>query len=247
MTATIVIGAIGTSIARGSGASESVGHWMKACLRESVPFVGTGMDSELAQTFVSTGHHEIRYALLGACTDIIVEHGVNDLTSNPANTFAIVAARLRALHAQIASTLPGVRIWQLTLPPSYTTSSDSFLTTAGQTLNPNRANYSAVNDWIRAGCPETGGVPVTSGGTASPYLSGFFDIADQLETSRNSGIWRANGTSAGQYTADGTHPSDVGHTAAASVINLNAIRVAAGVPIPVRNLVKVGGVPALIH
>lgn len=45
-------------------------------------------------------------------------------------------------------------------------------------------------------------------------LTSFFEIADTVESSRNSGRWKAPG-----YTADGIHPSAVGHAAMAAGIN----------------------------
>ena len=40
-------------------------------------------------------------------------------------------------------------------------------------------------------------------------LEGYFDVADAIETSRNSGIWKVTGSANG-YTADGIHPNTPG-------------------------------------
>lgn len=88
----------------------------------------------------------------------------------------------------------GLKIWQCTIPP-VTTSSDGWTTTANQTVTVNESKRVALNDWFRS---------VPSG------LSGFIEVADILETSRNSGKWKVTPS---PLTLDGIHPSSAGWTA----------------------------------
>ena len=48
-----------------------------------------------------------------------------------------------------------------------------------------------------------------------PNSVGYFEIADTLETSRNSGIWRSPG-----FTIDGLHPSPTGYAATVAGIDI---------------------------
>jgi lysophospholipase L1-like esterase len=111
-----------------------------------------------------------------------------------------------------------------------------------------------INDWIRARCPENGsGVPQlagTPGAVASPFLSGWFETADTVESARNSGKWKATGSASG-YTADGVHPSQTGHAAMAAAIDTVAVQSAYNAqPLtsPRRIMtVSIGGTPTAIR
>lgn len=91
----------------------------------------------------------------------------------------------------------GQRVWCATLPPR-TTSTDAWATTGNQTALASESGRVAMNAWFRS-------VP-------APF-SGCFDIADALETARDSGIWKAG------YTIDGTHIGANGAPPAAAVLN----------------------------
>lgn len=89
----------------------------------------------------------------------------------------------------------GQRVIQTTITP-HTTSTDGFVTTANQTVHSMtiEARRVQLNDWIRAGAPTVSGPPVAPGtsgallaGQAGHPLFGYWEIADQAETARNSG------------------------------------------------------------
>jgi lysophospholipase L1-like esterase len=124
---------------------------------------------------------------------IICELGVNSVKAGSGT----IQADLLTIWQQLANF--GVPLYQTTITP-VTTSTDSWATTANQTVTANESIRTALNDYIR---------------TVPSPLTGIFEVADLAETSRNSGIWRVTG---GAYTGDGTHPSAVGHAALAAAI-----------------------------
>lgn len=119
--------------------------------------------------------------------------GGNDSYSTPEQR-----ATLQANLVTIANLLlqRGKRVWCHTLRPE-TTSTDGWATTANQTPAAEEAGRVAMNAWFRS-------VP-------APF-SGVFDVADAVETARNSGIWKPN------YTLDGVHYGALGAAAAATVL-----------------------------
>lgn len=81
----------------------------------------------------------------------------------------------------------------------------------------------AYNDWLRDGAPmsslfvaaATGATTgVIRAGQAGHPLAGYFEVADTVEGSRNSGFWKDT-----TYTADGTHPTTLAHTAMSAAID----------------------------
>jgi lysophospholipase L1-like esterase len=109
----------------------------------------------------------------------------------------------------------GVKVYQTTIPPR-TTSTDSWATTTNQTPVSgygSGAVRTQVNDWIRT--------------TPAP-LAGYIELADQVESARNSGLWKVTG---GAWTYDGIHPNGVGHNAIATAVMTTAFLVAPGGPL----------------
>lgn len=151
-------------------------------------------------------------------TTVVCEYGRNDLEDG--RTTAQLQANLITIWTARAST--GQRVLQTTITPR-TTSTDSWATVSNQTVA--NVTYESrrvqLNDWLRAGAPMVSGVaaaPGTSGallaGQANHPLHTYWEIADEVETARNSGIWRAG------YTDDGLHPTAIGINAAAMGVNV---------------------------
>ncbi len=124
-----------------------------------------------------------RRAVSQYCTDVINEMNINDVTSG--STLAQLQARREAVRTGVTA---GVRVWNTTLAP-VSTSTDSWATTVNQTATASNTIRVQFNDWVRS--------------NPAGY-AGYFDIADVVESARNSGIWKADGTP-GKWTADGTH------------------------------------------
>lgn len=69
-------------------------------------------------------------------------------------------------------------------------------------------------------------------GQASHPLYTYWEIADEVETARNSGIWRAG------YTDDGLHPTATGINAAAAGVDVADIVSRCHYPLPPRVVEK---------
>jgi len=116
-------------------------------------------------------------------------------------------------------------VFQTTITPS-TTSTDSFATLANQTAalsfsTAGNGTREQLNDWLRDGGPIRDGVAAAIGApdairsshNAHP-LSGVLEMADTVESSRNSGKWKVDGTAL-KWTGDGIHPSNYAYVQAA--------------------------------
>lgn len=126
-----------------------------------------------------------RKALLQYVSHIVVEYGINDIMNAGADA-ATVKTRLETIIADIAKPA-----YIVTLEP-WTTSTDAWATVANQAVTAAEAERLAHNANVR------------SGNIAGAI--GFFEIADAVESSRNSGKWKAPG-----YTADGQHSTQLGY------------------------------------
>lgn len=123
---------------------------------------------------VLAGNYSKRMQFAQYCSHVICEYGINDI--NAGTSFFSMVTNL----ATFASSFGGKPFYQTTITPA-TTSTDSWTTTTNQAIsdpvtNQTRTRY---NDAIRLGLA----TPVT----------GCIEVADQVETARNSGIWKASG------------------------------------------------------
>jgi lysophospholipase L1-like esterase len=134
-----------------------------------------------------------RLQLAAYCSDAIIQLGINDVTNG--RTAGNLETDITTIAAMLKTQKPTQRVWGQTIAPK-TTSSDSWATTANQTLDANNTARTTVNDWLRT--------------TAIANIGGVIDVADQVETYRNSGLWAVNGQ-ANYYTADGLHASQNGY------------------------------------
>lgn len=133
----------------------------------------------------------------GRISTAIVELGVND----SADTLATIQANM--IHIWTLFTSRGVRVVQTTITPLTTTSSDGWATVANQTVNAaDSTKRTPLDDWLRAGAPMLNGVATTAGtpgavtmGQVGHPLSAILEIADVVESARNSGKFRVSPTS----------------------------------------------------
>lgn len=197
-----VVALIGDSITAGTGDTSysawGLGEngWARRALNNTTPYVFLARSSTLARDWPNRGS---RYSakLLNRCTHGVVAFGANDLTAS--RTLTQLQADLTSIWAAHADR--GIKVYQTTVTPNVTTT-DSYATLANQTPVASNAVRIQLNDWIRT--------------TPSP-LSGYIETADAVESARNSGKWKVNG-SANYATADGLHPSATMHTAMAATM-----------------------------
>lgn len=131
-----------------------------------------------------------RIALIKAyCNRVIVNYGINDAIAGTAA--ATIASALVTLANKI-----GLPAYHCTVAPK-SASTDSWATTGNQTTdataNPIRVSLNALS----------------RNGLGAPYI-GSIEVADQVESARDSGLWKATGSANG-YTADGLHGNAAGN------------------------------------
>lgn len=138
-------------------------------------------------------------------THILCELGINDLNS-PSVT--LDAAKQNHVTAWLDMARYGKPVYQCTLTP-FTTSTDNWTSVGGQASAlpaGKEAIRVAVNDWIRDGSPITSATMIAAGAGSSgagiiragqighplaasdQYNKGYVEVADALETTRNSGL-----------------------------------------------------------
>ncbi len=149
-------------------------------------FINVARGGERLAEFVAS--HSKRLEVAQYCSHVAIHMGINDFTSGQTSAGAL--ADLNTIKGYF----PTHEIWFATVEP-VSTSSDGWLTVANQTIDAaSNANRIAFNNAIRAGI--TG-------------AAGYFDIADVLESGRDSGKWRVLPGVA--LTSDGTHANEAGY------------------------------------
>lgn len=149
-------------------------------------------NGDQGEDFVAS--HTNRAALFQYASHLICEYGSNDLYTVNASA-AVVLATLQTIWGYMTALGAGKYAYQTTITPR-TASTDSWATTGNQsqisaTVNARRID---LNGQIRA---------LPAG------LTGYSEVADAVETARDSGVWRVTGAANG-YTADGIHPNTPG-------------------------------------
>lgn len=152
-----------------------------------------GIGNDRASKFLLS--NTLRRQLAGYCTDIVLGYGANDIYFDSAATILSNSQTIRNYW-------PDKPCYLYTLPPVGVSSSDDFATLANQTLSwtePVRAGY---NDLLRAGVA---------------WAADVWEVADVLESSRNSGKWRIDlGLVNGKPTGDPTHENALGNSTIAT-------------------------------
>jgi lysophospholipase L1-like esterase len=179
---------IGDSITVGYYDSPSnVDGWARrVCANYGASFVNCGLGGATAMaTWDGDSQNWNQVELAAGCTDAIVALGVNDF--NGGQTLAQLQASITALVGRLQDR--GFRVSACTLTPVTTTSNVPLSWEASRV---------AYNDWLR---------------TRPLGLDQIFETADTLETSRNSGVWKAAHMNTGE--ANYIHPNATGYDAMA--------------------------------
>ena len=199
-------GGIGDSIMHGTGDTNATGgalSWFTRAGNANVPVFRFARNGQWASAVATMSMYSM--PMLSGSSHVAVALGTNDLLNNTRSYAQIVGDLTTIYRAVIAE---GAKPVGVTVPPR-SSSTDAWATAANQTVD--RVPYqggassirSQVNAWIRAG----------GGG----LLSGFIELADVVETARDSGLWKAG------YTTDGTHPNATAHAAIAAAVDLVAL------------------------
>lgn len=118
-----------------------------------------------------------RLALSQYCSHVVCEYGINDFAASR------TASQVLGSVVTFVGMFGGKPVYQSTISP-YSTSTDAWATTANQTTHASNAERVSFNNSIRRG---------------AAGIAGCLEVADQVESARDSGIWKAG------YTADGLH------------------------------------------
>lgn len=127
----------------------------------------------------------LRRALAAYCDVIVSGYGISDVQVGGATASSVVA-----LFQTFSALFGNKPVYQTTLLP-LSTSTDGWATTANQTTSTTNGVRIGFNNALRTGALS---------GTYLTGLAGFVELADEIESARDSGIWKAPG-----YTGDGVH------------------------------------------
>lgn len=177
---------LGTTTTSSTAAFDSIGNLgeIQRSIAASYGCLDLGVYGERLQQFVAS---HARRAELGAyCSHACIEMGINDVISGRS------ASQIAADTASVADYFPNQRMVLSTMPP-VTTSSDAWATVGNQTTHANNGVRVAVNNARRA--------------LPSLFVA-CWDVADTVESGRDSGKWKAPG-----HTADGLHESELAYAA----------------------------------
>lgn len=216
------VGIVGDSIAIGTGdVGTSFGSmdtaldngWVMRLLNRQVPYVWYSKYADTASVMALNQHW--RSGPLEHMTVMLDELGINDFVSL-SHTAAQVANDKLSLARQ--ASVRGLPLYWTTISP-VTTSTDLWATTGNQTKFANDSARVTFNDWLRAGAPivQSGGLWVytavgTGGATvigqSGHPVTGYFDVANAIESATDSGLWKtAERTVTDAAMSSSTNPS----------------------------------------
>jgi hypothetical protein len=196
LTKSAVVAAFGDSImmSQADGVDRNNSWFVKGCgpnYGRHVNHIVLGQSAEWATTATLTN----RLMFLDGVTHAVTAWGINDVINGVA--LATIQTSLTNFWWQLSAA--GIKVWQSTITPS-STSSDAWATVGNQTTHANNGVRVALNAWIR---------------TRPRPLTGYLEAADLVESSRDSGLWKAG------YTPDGIHPTGPAHTIMSACISTN--------------------------
>ncbi|WP_313640087.1 GDSL-type esterase/lipase family protein [Paenibacillus sp.] len=196
---------VGDSIMQGANDGfQDVGFAARALDAAGIPWIRIAKGGGSIYNLTNRGAMQ-RMRLAKYCTHAITNYGINDLVGR---TYTQMVADYQTLWSMLAEY--GLKVFQCTITP-HTDTTDNWATAVNQTFNPSTAavgpasHRTNVNNYIR---------------TSPAPLAGYFDVADKVETSRNSGLWKYPAK-----TDDGLHPRDNGHVDMAAAITTSLITV----------------------
>jgi hypothetical protein len=189
-------------------------------------------------------------------TGAFFEIGTNDIAGYPGTSIATLQARLIKLWQRVSGDR-GIPGWQQTFLPRPASSTDSWLTVANQTLGTLEPGRLAINAWLRDGAPWTsrprptprprsappartscaaatprrsGGVWTASVGSSSHPLRGVIELADIVESARDSGKWKTAAWLGSGTTTNGSNHDHRRHDDLRGVLQRRRV----GQPVPDR-------------
>jgi hypothetical protein len=151
----------------------------------------------------------LRTALIAnsGCSNVINELGVNQYLNDNATT-----AQWQTVRQNLEARFNGMNYAETTMEPD-PSSTDSYKTTANQTVTATDGNITTSNDYVR--------------GAGVPYV----DLSNAVSTAQDSGKWQVNGLA--NYYTNGAHASYAGNLLIETSHVLNPRTLAANAPLSV--------------
>lgn len=196
-----------TATTQAGAPNTNLGFWgvgeIGRSLDYGVAYSNFACESDTARQFTLTS--TLRRALAADHTHVFVQYGINDVSAGR------TAVAIETDLALIYGYFPTKKVIVSTISPK-SSSTDAWATAVNQTLDTQNGVRTAINDWLRA--------------KPAPIVA-CFDVADAMETARNSGLWKnvGDGTATAAMTGDGLHASAFGYNRVklAGAINLSLI------------------------
>lgn len=206
----------------GNPAVSGGGFVNRALYRDGIGLLKVATSGDTAGGFVANVGHHKRLAFTEAAGTMLCEYGRNDISGGA----SLATLQGYLLTAWGFGSKRGLRVFQTTITPR-TTSTDGWLTPAGQTATGNESVRVALNAWLRAGAPIVNGSAVAVGtagalvaGQAGHPLYRVLEVTDAVETARDSGIWK--GALNQRTVADGAATATQGSVSSATANFTNA-------------------------
>lgn len=158
----------------------------------SLGYINAGCAGDTFSGFITS--HANRAALGAYVSHVVVGDAINCLRAGGSGQNQSSATTLGQLQT-ILGYFSANRRFTSTCGGPNTTTTDNWATTANQTVNANNAAIIAYNNAIRAGVANS---------------NGYFEVADQVESARDSGKWFVTGVAL-ESTADGLHTNQIGY------------------------------------
>lgn len=155
--------------------------FMERAMRQQIPTINHGISGNSFSAYYVDSHNS-RRLMAGRITHLISEYGTND-TFQGGMTLAQMQSNAQSLWFEYLNR--GVKVWQATLTPR-TTSTDSWATTANQTISSAGAEalMQSFNTWIRANFASLG-------------LTGILEMRHAVDLT-DSGKWSVDGVAGSQ-------------------------------------------------
>lgn len=199
--------------------------WPVNAFEGTYPTAYVSQNGESAFTWLGTaGRSSEVLDSLGGVRTIVEGYGTNDRASGR-TAFQIQTNRV-AIWQALRARWPMTRVIAYTIAPR-TTSTDSWATTTNQTPIAGEPHRVAVNAWLRDGAPLLAGAVAATGttnpaairaGAAGHPVYAVFELADVVESARDSGVWAVGATT------DGIHPGTSGRAAIAAAFPYGSLQ-----------------------
>lgn len=198
----------GDSIAAGVGIVQNgangyatyLQNWAAVGVGTSRPYLNLAIAGAKQSDLVNTSATVIarrRIGLPAYCDVIVNASGRNDMYTGAQTWQNLASNHIQVGRGYVQS---GKRYYITTLIPSGITSTTNFIDANNQTItsSTNETKRTNYNSWVRGGMLVDGsGTPVLSGGSATPWITGYFDAASAIEVDAtntltvNGGLWLA--------------------------------------------------------